>query len=307
MTIHFYNTGALDTISGGYIYNQKVINHLRSFGHSVEYSDEVKNLGNTRNNIIDSLVLNEAFEYINTNVKNVGLIHQVDRNIDRYNDLQLIVTGASAKIDLVENFAVREQNIRIVRPGMDEDWKVKEKYSSQIRNLLCVANYLDGKGVDELITTLGNLKTYDWNLKVVGNKEFDPQYFNYIKKLVQDISLEGRVELMGSVQREEINDLMINADMLVSFSKSETYGMAIQEAIHARLPVLMYKTGAWNEFEKSGLVTVLEEYSSSILNETLKDVFEAGIDTNKFDSEINIPVRYWSTVSKEIENILKTS
>ena len=307
MTIHFYNTGAIDTISGGYIYNQKVIDHLRSFGHRVEYSEEVKNLGKTENNIIDSLVLNEAFNYLNTDVVNLGLIHQVDRNIKRYNDIQLIVTGESAKIDLVKNFEVSEQNIHVIKPGIDEDWKVKESYSRQVRNLLCVSNYLDGKGVDVLISALSNLKTFDWNLKVVGNKEFDPQYFNLIQNLVQELGLGERIELKGCVGRAEINDLMIGADMLVSFSKSETYGMAIQEAIYTRLPVLMYKTGAWNEFEKSGLVTLVDAYSLPIFRDALKNTIESGIEINNLDTKINDSRRYWKTVSREIEYILNIS
>ena len=305
MNIHFYNKGALDTVSGGYLYNRKVIKYLRSFGHRVEYCEQTENLRESKINIIDSLVLGQAMEHLQSSARNIGLIHQIDRSITAYDTIPLIVTGEAAKVDLVESFAVNEDAIHVVRPGMDEGWRAKEKHSNQIRNLLCVSNYLAGKGIDVLITVLSELKTFDWKLTIAGNPDFDPEYFLSIQEQIREEGLESRIELLGVLPREKINDLMVNSDVLINLSESETFGMVVKEAIQAHLPVVMYQTGAWKEFEKSGWVTVIKDYSIAEIRAVFEAILESGL---RVDADLlmkKTKVRTWEEVSREIESILQ--
>jgi len=244
-------------------------------------------------------------DYLNPGFKNIGLIHQVDTEMSHYNRIPLIITGEAAKIDLVENFDVEADKVYVVTPGMEVDWKVKTEYSTKVRNLLCVSNYLPGKGIYILITVLTQLKEYDWNLTIAGNPDLDPECLEGIKELVKDSGLNNRIELLGVLSREEINNLMIESDLLVNLSESETYGMAIQEAIHAGLPVLMYQTGAWREFEKSGLVTVENEYSVEKFRHALVNIFELEEEVNLGHVATNADRRTWEQVSREIESIIQ--
>lgn len=304
MNIHFYNKGSIDTISGGYLYNKEVITHLRSFGHVVEYDENVENLRDTKLNIIDSLVLKNGISYFNKEAKNIGLIHQIDPTISAYEDMKLIVTGKACHQELIHSFDVPEGNIRIVEPGMDVEWRSKAGHSTEIKNLLCIANYLDGKGMDVMLKVLDQLRNYNWTLKIVGNPDLDSNYFNRIQNLVSELKMHDRVELLGTLSRVQINNLMLASDLLVNFSESETYGMVVKEAICAHLPVLMYKTGAWEEFEESGWVTIVNDYSQAAFNNSLSTILSKGIDYENVTALKEEPHRSWEQVSREIENIL---
>jgi glycosyltransferase involved in cell wall biosynthesis len=261
-------------------------------------------LGQTKINIIDSLVLKDALKYINFQVTNFGLIHQIDRDIEAYNNLPLIVTGEAAKHDLVLNFEVSENNIHVVKPGIDLNWKVKTTYSDGVRNLLSVSNFIDGKGIDILIKALMELQDYNWHLKIAGNDQLDPQYFQSIQNLLEASGMKDRIDLIGVLSRAEINQLMIEADMLIQCSENETYGMAVQEAVQSRLPVLMYKTGAWEEFKASGFVRIIEDYSLPSFKESLHYIFDNGLDKDMFRAKAITSKRTWEEVSREIEFIL---
>lgn len=278
---------------------------MRSFGHTVEYHEKVDYLHRSKINVIDSLVLGEALDHMQSTAINIGLIHQVDRSIKTYNVLPLIVTGLAAKMDLVENFEVNTDAIHVVKPGMDAKWKVKDAHSDTIRNLLCISNYLPGKGIDVLLAALAPLKRFDWKLTIAGNPHFDPDYFLGIQREIKEKELEERIELFGILPRERINDLMIKSDVLINFSESETYGMVVKEAIRARLPVVMYETGAWNEFEESGLVTVLKEYSVEYFSNALKEILKSGIQVDSKLLTKKTRIRTWEEVSREIESILQ--
>ena len=273
-------------------------------GHSVEYCEDISKLSETKLNIIDSLVIKESTEYLNAQSKNIGLIHLVDHTINSYNDYDLIVTGEAAKIDLVENCDISDDKIKVVLPGMDNEWRRKESHKKEVKNLLSVSNFIPGKGVDILISVLNQLKSYPWTLKIAGNKKLNSSYYEEIIGLIEKYGLEDRIELIGSISRQEINNLMIEADVMLNFSEKETFGMAVQEAIHARLPVVIYKTGAWETFEASGLVMIVDDYTHDKFLTKLQSIFEEGIDLNGIDQFEEIPRRTWKLVGQEIESIL---
>lgn len=281
-----------------------MINHLRSFGHSVEYCQDIKQIQNTSNNIIDSLVLKEAFEYLNEDKRNVGLIHQVDRTVQKYSSLELIVTGKAAEQDLIHDFNVARNQIHRVEPGIEQNWRKKTTHSKRIKKLLSVSNFVEGKGIDVLLIALGSLTVYEWQLKLVGNIDIDPEYFTSIQQLIHNLGLEDRIELIGVLSRDQINAIMIGSDLLVHFSERETYGMAIQESIQSHLPVLTYKTGAWEKFEKSGIVKVIPEYSQDTLKNELEKVFTSGLGLCLSELSNKNEKRTWEQVSRDIESIM---
>ncbi len=75
------------------------------------------------------------------------------------------------------------------------------------------------------------------------------------ERLSLEASASGtRTRWLGS--REDIADLLAAADVFVSASSSESYGIAVGEAIHAGLPVVASRTGAIEEIVGAAGVVV---------------------------------------------------
>ena len=72
--------------------------------------------------------------------------------------------------------------------------------------------------------------------------------------MVTQRGLADKIELLGPVEHDRVNDEMIDADLLVLLSQHESYSMVTAEAIACGLPVLSYPTGNAETFGRSGLV-----------------------------------------------------
>ena len=302
LKIHFYNTGSIASISGGYIYNKEVIKELEKLGHTIIYSDEIEQLSSTSLNIVDSLILKQAIPHLNPNQINIALLHQVDYSQKSYPFTHSIVTSRAARIEVLGYSNLTEDTVDIIEPGIETTWKQKTTYSDKIRNLLSVSNYIDRKGLDLLIEACARLAHLEWSLTIVGDQSLDAPYFSTIEEKVKEYKLSDRIELCGPRSREEINHMMITSDFLIQPAKHETYGMAVYEGIISQLPVLMYKTGAWQEFGKSKWVTFFDTLNVETLTRKLNEILENyTYPKDQFVDEI----RSWKTVALDFEALIK--
>ena len=67
MIVHLLSRGPISQVSGGYLYNRSVLNHLRVAGYSTRYHGNSENLGAIAGEdciIADGLVLNEFVDYL---------------------------------------------------------------------------------------------------------------------------------------------------------------------------------------------------------------------------------------------------
>jgi glycosyltransferase involved in cell wall biosynthesis len=75
----------------------------------------------------------------------------------------------------------------------------------------------------------------------------------YVKKIIDAIEgkgLEGSVELLG--WRDDVHELMVEADLLVMPSKDEGVPNTVQEAMYIGLPVIVSDAGGMPEVVKNG-------------------------------------------------------
>ncbi len=281
MRILFINRGNINLISGGYIYNSKIISYGTELGYEITYSDRL--IEGFDLHVVDSLMLNESNlfrqEYLN---KTVVLVHQfpaknqsvIDRqlSIDDRNKLKYIVTGELVENALLEEWKINPESIRQVTPGIEDTWRSKQTSRSNVSSLIMVANYLPNKGYENLLDLIPMLYELDLTLDCYGSKSLD---IDFHKELIDNIKLldpDERVQLHGTISRSELNDKYISADLLISLSESESYGMAIYEAICSNLHVLMFKTGQWQEFSNSEFTSIVENGDINAFAEKLKSI-----------------------------------
>ena len=229
------------------------------------------------------------------------LLHQVDYKQKVYPFSHNIATSPTAKEEIMSYSNLDIENISIIEPGIEDSWKRKSKHSNKIYNLLSVSNYIDRKGLDFLIDACFNLRGLKFELTIVGDKELDQDYYKKLESKINQYDLGNRINLLSTRSRSEINQLMINADYLIQPAKHETFGMAVYEAMISNLPVLMFKTGAWEEFDKSNLVTVIDNLGSEELTERLNEILTESYSLSQSSKTEH---RSWKSVALDFEEIL---
>jgi glycosyltransferase involved in cell wall biosynthesis len=274
MRIRFLSSGPIDQISGGYLYNKYLVEHLRQAGLDVFYHADVAGLTQTDERdvvIADSIALPGSLTHLlEARACIVLLLHVVpdpwvvapsepQRLTALYRRSRVVVTGNSSLTTLRDR--LEEDGVETVKiePGVPAHWKVKRCHTDRPSRLLAVANYLQNKGIWRLLRVMHEVRDLPWHLTVHGNPDFDPDHHRSMLEMVERLGLLGRVDLLGPVPHDQVNHEMIAADLLLHFSEHESYSMATAEAIACGLPVLSYRSGNAASFARSGLVRHVAE------------------------------------------------
>jgi glycosyltransferase involved in cell wall biosynthesis len=106
------------------------------------------------------------------------------------------------------------------------------------------------KGLDYLIPALGALRERRFTFIIAGTGT--PAYEAEIQSLLVAAQIEERTQMIGYVEGKQKDLLLQGADLLTLTSTSESFGMAVLEALGAGTPVLV-TSGV-------GLATVVREH-----------------------------------------------
>ena len=117
--------------------------------------------------------------------------------------------------------------------------------------LLCVARLIERKGQRHLIEAVSALvaEGIEVTLDLVGTGDARPGY----EAQVREIGLDGRVNFLGYVPREEIAQHYAGAHVFVLPSYNEGMSVATLEAMAAGLPVVVTRTGGTAELVEEGV------------------------------------------------------
>ena len=121
---------------------------------------------------------------------------------------------------------------------------IMEKHSKTF-NILYVGRIISNKCQDQLIDTLFLLSQqgiYDIRLFIVGGI-CEPEYSEYIFQKTDILGLKDKVIITNKVTHEDLAAYYEIADVYLSLSEHEGFGMPLLEAIQYGVPVLAYHAG----------------------------------------------------------------
>jgi len=155
------------------------------------------------------------------------------------------------------DYEVSPQRICVVEPGADTIAGVSASGESSPRpspqtsqesgdtiSLLCVAHLSPRKAQHHLVEALEGLQHLPWHCTLAGSMDRDEAYGQSVRQLVDQYGLEERITLAGELDDEGLKKAYRQADIFVLPSLYEGYGMVIDEAIAAGLPVITTDGGA---------------------------------------------------------------
>ncbi|WP_158747002.1 glycosyltransferase [Acidisphaera sp. L21] len=124
----------------------------------------------------------------------------------------------------------------------------KERISEGIFTVLFVGRVTQSKGQDALIGAFAafrTLFTQPCRLVLVGALDVDEyRFLGQLETQIQTEGLVGYVHLTGLVSDEELHNWYRQADLYVSLSQHEGFGVPLVEAISHGIPVLAWPSGA---------------------------------------------------------------
>jgi len=272
--------GDLDTATGGYAYDRRVIAELQRLGWTVEvlslgggfpWPNEVQKAdaearlraaASDMPIVVDGLAfgaLPEVAAELRRTRPLVALVHHplaLETGLTEVQSQALLASERSALAAarsvvttspwtadlLVERFGVTGDQLTVILPGTDR--RPPARGSGGPVHLLSVGAMVPRKGFDLLVEALSRLADLPWRLTIVGDRGRDPDAAARVDSLIAHHRLDGRIDVLGKVSPGRLTALYDSADAFVLASEFEGYGMAFAEALAHGLPVIGTTGGA---------------------------------------------------------------
>jgi glycosyltransferase involved in cell wall biosynthesis len=287
--IVFAYPGDLDTPTGGYGYDRRIIAGLRALGWTVDllglgegfpFPDPstvetarraLEALAPGTTVVVDGLafgVLPQAVAAVRDRLDLVALVHhplckesglcpdvagpmEASEKAALEHAAQVIVTSPATAEQVGTLFGISGKQLAIVLPGTDPAPAGHEEKRGTLR-LLSVGTVVPRKGYDLLFDALAGLSGHDWHLDIVGDCGRDEVCFGQLQGQLDRLGLAGRVTFHGAVTADRLSDYYQAADIFALASRYEGYGMAYTEALAHGLPVIGSGAGAVRETLSQG-------------------------------------------------------
>lgn len=152
----------------------------------------------------------------------------------------VICTSGATAARLAELFGLDPVGIVVAPPGVDPAPRSPGTGDPPV--ILSVGSLIPRKRHDVLIDALALLADRPWRARIVGSAALDPACAAALAERAAARGLEGRVELMGA--RADVRAELAGADVFALASEYEGYGMAFAEAMVQGLPVVACGVGA---------------------------------------------------------------
>jgi glycosyltransferase involved in cell wall biosynthesis len=162
----------------------------------------------------------------------------------------VVVTSRATAISL-EPYGVPHTGIVVVEPGTDRRPVAQGSRDGSLQ-LLCVASVVPRKGYDTLIDALEGLRSLDWRLTCVGSLARHPDTVNRLRTRIDAAHLADRVTIEGELDQAAVAQRYDRADLFVLPTLHEGYGMAVAEALAHGVPIISTPTGAIPDLAADG-------------------------------------------------------
>jgi glycosyltransferase involved in cell wall biosynthesis len=259
--------GDPERVTGGNVYDQRVSAELRSLGWDVRMVETtVEATGDEWHTAIPDggLVLVDGLAAIRApssieaaagRVRVVVLAHMAAAAFDGADPRavdgerralpqadRIIATSEWLRDELLGRGLAAAERVVVATPGADE--AALAMGSSTGGSLLCVGVVAPHKGQDTLVAALAQLgKGPTWTCTFAGSTSTDPSFATVIATEAAAAGLARRVTWAGVLNPRELEDAYAHADLLIAPSRTESYGIAVGDALRRGIPVIASRAG----------------------------------------------------------------
>jgi len=270
--------GDITTLTGGYIYERRLLEGLRALGHDVEHialggsfpdptaadmadaAERLLAVPHDRPLILDGLV----FGSLDTDVLArmaapvVAMVHhplahesgldpatrdhlyQTERaNLSHV--AHVLVPSPHTAALLATDYGVAPERITIARPGTDRPLGRIPPADPPL--ILSVGIQHPRKGHDILLKALARLHNRNWQAMIVGAR-YDAAHAAELDRMHSALGLDDRVRMAGRLPGDALARAYGEASIFALATRYEGYGIVFDEAMAHGLPIVTCDTGA---------------------------------------------------------------
>lgn len=253
--------------SGGTLYNRALIEALQAEGFPAEalhLDSGERALIESRRGVywVDTLYL-EHFERLaqrNAERRPLGLLlHYLPALIAHGSDISMAQLSDAEAFSLrhadaflapsafmrstLSGLGVHERMLRVLEPGRWSPGVVARTSRISLRAVL-VAQLVPGKGIEPLLHALSRESIAAFELDIIGGTSADAEYAARCHALVaMTPALSRAVRFVGEVPVTDVIERIGAADLVLSASRMESYGMVLAEARTLGVPILALPGG----------------------------------------------------------------
>ncbi|HMD34893.1 MAG TPA: glycosyltransferase family 4 protein [Vicinamibacterales bacterium] len=252
----FIVPGSIETRTGGYEYDRRIVAALRAGGWAVDVRQAetrgvLQSLRDGQLVVVDGLALGSIgadYDRQSIRLRLIALVHMpgasgTDERGAMCASRSIVVTGEAARVALVAD-GVDRSRIAIVEPGTESAAVSKGSAGAGRLTLLTVGTISIDKGHENLVNALRVIDEREWQLTIAGSLTRDTGAATRLARAIHDSGLADRISLPGELDGAALSTAYDQADLFVLATLHETYGMAVAEAIARGLPVVSTRTGA---------------------------------------------------------------
>jgi glycosyltransferase involved in cell wall biosynthesis len=269
--IVFVVPGRLDQLTGGYLFDRRIVEGLRARGRAVRVielstqadGEPLAALAEDTKTVVDGLALADHAELMLAQARRLRVVAFVHGPLAQETGLPPAAAARAAELEAgllsrvcgilcpsrktataVESYGISPERIAVVPPGTAKPARPTGPRRACVRALLCVANLVPRKGHELLVEALARIRDLDWSLSCVGSLERDPATARAVRRLIRTTGLDRRITLAGECPPQRVARAYRAADAFVLPSFHEGYGMVYAEAMVHGLPVVATTAGA---------------------------------------------------------------
>jgi len=157
----------------------------------------------------------------------------------------VVTTSRWTRRWLLGTYGLDPSRVTVAAPGVDPAPAVAGDPCG--RHLLCVGAVIPAKGHDLLVEALARVTGTGWVCTCVGSLERDPGFVEWLRTRAVELGVAEQVRFTGALAGAALDAAYARADLLVTASRGETYGMAVTEALARGVPVLATRVGGLPE------------------------------------------------------------
>lgn len=154
---------------------------------------------------------------------------------------RVIATSAWTRAELVRRGILPPERVVVATPGTDD-----APVATGTRDgtaLLCVGVVAPHKGQDTLIDALATLGAQTWTCTMAGSAAAHPDFARRLSQLAADAGIGDRITMAGVIAPDVLREAYRHTDLLVAPSRTESYGLAIADALRRAIPVVASRVG----------------------------------------------------------------
>jgi glycosyltransferase involved in cell wall biosynthesis len=157
----------------------------------------------------------------------------------------VVATSPTTAATLAADFGVPPARITVAPPGTDPAPRATATGAGKVPlQLLAIGSVVARKAYPTLVRALAPLRQRRWRLTIVGPTDLEPGALPALQAAIRESGLDDRIALAGPASAGDLARHYAAADLVVSASLYEGYGMALAEALARGLAIVCTTGGA---------------------------------------------------------------